>query len=109
MPFKLRVTFSPEIRDADPLGVVISPLFVTCWPIKATAPPSKAEIFPLFSIEPALNSFSNIILLFKKSLFFMLRDDAIIEPTSTFDPSLNMTPLGLINITFPFAVKFPYM
>ena len=33
--------------------------------------------------------------------------DAIIDPTSTLDPSLNRTPLGLISIIFPLDFKLP--
>ena len=83
------------------------PLFSIWEAIIATVPPSIACISPKLLISRESPSVSKAYLSLIKSLSFKFKVDAIIDPTSTLDPSLNRTPLGLIRIIFPLDFKLP--
>ena len=106
-PFKLSLTFSPDIRATVPSVVSISPLFSTCGAIIAIVPPSRAFMSPWLLITPENPFFSKTYLSSIKSLSFKFKVDAMIDPTSTLAPSLNKTPFGLIRIILPLDFRLP--
>ena len=108
-PLRLKLTVSPEIKAAVPLEVSIFPLLCIWGAIKAIVPPSKALISPWLFTTPENPLFWKIYLSFIKSPSFKFSEDAIIEPTSTFEPFWKITPLGLIRTICPFDFKLPYM